>query len=116
MLRQFTGTEQWYRHPLNRRMLYTDGVKCFAEEAGNGAFWLLDVMVTEVRALHDRGEDFLHVVLDVVGSSATLRVDDGNDNSLWSRQIEYTDCPQGVWNFYQVWDGEYSVAMLPSEY
>ena len=26
-LRQFTGSETWYRHSLNRRVLYTDGAK-----------------------------------------------------------------------------------------
>ena len=39
-LRQFTATEHWYRHPLNRAVLYTDGAKFVAERAG--AYWLLD--------------------------------------------------------------------------
>ena len=39
-LRQFTGTEQWYRHGLARNILFTDGAKYLADEAG--AYWLLD--------------------------------------------------------------------------
>jgi hypothetical protein len=39
-LRQFTGTENWYRHGLVRSVLYTDGAKYVAESAG--AYWLLD--------------------------------------------------------------------------
>ena len=36
----FTGTETWYRHPLNKKVLYTDGAQ-YVAEAG-GAYWLLD--------------------------------------------------------------------------
>ena len=39
-LQQFTGTEQWFRHGLNRKVLYTDGVQYVAEQAG--AYWLVD--------------------------------------------------------------------------
>ena len=39
-LAQFTGTEQWYRHAINRAVLYTDGAKYVADTAG--AYWLLD--------------------------------------------------------------------------
>ena len=33
-LRTFTGTEHWYRHPLARNVLYTDGSA--ARYAGKG--------------------------------------------------------------------------------
>lgn len=39
-LRQFNGSENWYRHSLNRDILYTDGAQ-YVAEAG-GAYWLLD--------------------------------------------------------------------------
>lgn len=39
-LRQFTGTERWFRHRINRKMLYTEGAQFLAERAG--AYWLLD--------------------------------------------------------------------------
>jgi hypothetical protein len=39
-LLQFTGSENWYRHPINRAVLYTDGAK-YVSETG-GAYWLLD--------------------------------------------------------------------------
>jgi hypothetical protein len=39
-LRQFTGTDHWYKHTLNRKVLFTDGVKYLADQAG--AYWLLD--------------------------------------------------------------------------
>jgi hypothetical protein len=39
-LAQFTGTEQWHRHPLVRNILYTDGVQ-FVAQSGR-AYWLID--------------------------------------------------------------------------
>jgi hypothetical protein len=39
-LRQFTGSECWHRHGLVRDILFTDGAKYLADEAG--AYWLLD--------------------------------------------------------------------------
>ena len=39
-LAQFTGSENWYRHAINRAVLFTDGAKYVADQAG--AYWLLD--------------------------------------------------------------------------
>jgi hypothetical protein len=40
VLRQFTGSENWYRGCINRRILFTDGAKHVAD--CGGAYWLLD--------------------------------------------------------------------------
>ena len=45
-LRQFTGTDNWYKHWMGK-ILYTDGVKHFAEMAG--AFWFIDVVGSPLR-------------------------------------------------------------------
>ncbi len=39
-LAQFTGSENWYRHAINHAVLFTDGAKYVADQAG--AYWLLD--------------------------------------------------------------------------
>ncbi len=39
-LMQFTGSENWYRHAINRNVLFTDGAKYVADEGS--AYWLLD--------------------------------------------------------------------------
>ena len=39
-LSQFTGTEYWYRHGINRNVVFTDGAKYVADQGG--AYWLLD--------------------------------------------------------------------------
>jgi hypothetical protein len=109
-LGNFWGTDQWYRHALNRNMLYTDGVHFFAENAGNGAYWFLDIVATELMAFHKR-EEFMNIVLDSDGHKARIIVDDGNDNALYERVIEWTDCPEGKWQFYL----ENNVLCLPRE-
>lgn len=111
-LRMFTGTEEWFRYPLNRNMLFTDGVKFFADNAGGGAYWFLDIVATEHMPLQMAGEEFMVIKLKVEGSKATITTEDGNDRVLTQRRIDYTDCPEGEWTFYLV-DG---TLLLPSEY
>lgn len=108
----FTGTENYYKHALGK-MKYTDGVKFFAENAGGGAYWFLDIVGTEIVQLQ-QSEPFIHISLDSneVENKATITADDGNDNQLWSRTIEFTDCPPGVWEFY-LFDG---IMLLTREY
>ena len=40
VMRQFTGSEHWYRGALNRKVVFTDGAKHVADHGG--AYWLLD--------------------------------------------------------------------------
>ena len=116
-LAQFYGTEQWFRHFLGK-MLYTEGVQFFAENAGNGAYWFLDIVATEILPLNVE-EEFIHIKLEVAtadcrisGVAAYIKADDGNDNVLFTRPLEYTDCPEGEWSFYL----ESGVLLLPSEH
>ncbi len=111
-LSQFTGTDHYYRHALGQ-MKFTDGVKFFADNAANGAYWFLDIVGTELIQLQ-KTEPFIHVILDSseVENRATIKADDGNDELLWSREIEFTDCPPGVWKFYLIG----GVLMLTKEY
>jgi len=111
-LSQFTGTEQWYRHSINRNMRYTDGVKFFADEGGEqGAYWFLDVVATEYFRLQ-RKEPFMVIELGVKDSRATVVVTDGNDNIVINQKVDYTDMQEGSWRFYLT----DNVMLLPSEY
>jgi hypothetical protein len=111
-LSQFTGTEHYYRHVLCK-LKYTDGVAFFAENAGGGAYWFLDIVCTELMQLQQT-VPFIHVVLDSseIENRATLMADDGNDELLWRKEIEFTDCPPGSWEFYLIG----GVLMLSREY
>jgi hypothetical protein len=112
-LAQFTGTEQWHFNPMYRWMNYTDGVQYFAQTAGGGAYWFLDIIGTELRK-YTPIEPFIQVKLIVKGDrTAVIEADDGNDcPPFYTRELEFTDCPEGTWRFYLI-DG---VLLLPSEY
>jgi hypothetical protein len=115
-LAQFTGAEHWTRHAINRHVTYTEGVKHFAEKAG--AFWFIDVLALEAYALFRRGEEFVHIKMAVADHAALITADNGNGKALWTRKINYTDCPDGTWEFYMATGGPENtvVIMLPSEY
>jgi hypothetical protein len=111
-LRQFTGTETWYRHPLNRKIVYTEGVQYVAENGG--AYWLLD----EIALIqpHDRkvaAEPFQLWKLTVrTDRTATLACDDGNGNFVFTKELVYTDFPLDEIKLYFT----DNPILLPSEY
>lgn len=111
-LRQFYGSETIYRHPLNKSVLYTEGVQHFADHAG--AYWFLDILATEPAILKE-ARDFTDVKLTVTGTSARIVVTDGDKGPgpvvVFYRVIEYTDCPPGTWEFFF----ENMTIMLPGE-
>lgn len=118
-LSQFTGTEQWYRHPLNRRMLYTDGVQYLAENGGQqGAYWVLDKVALEICPLLDSKKQAFGAVSLTVNpdQTAVMIVTDGNDQLLLRREMRYTDLQNGEWRFYLIEEGDHRVLLLPSEY
>jgi len=92
-LNQFTGSENWYRHALNRNVLYSDGAKYVADEGG--AYWLLDAIALCQR--HERrvaAKPFQVWRLTVrEDRTASLVCDDGNDNIVYAQHIEFTDFP-----------------------
>ncbi len=110
-LRQFTGTEQYYYNPLFKDFKYTDGVKFLAERAG--AYWLLDYIFSNQPHRSLKGETFQVWKIRVnQDDSATLTVEDGNDNVLTTFRIEYTDFPLEEFNLWLI----DKVLILPSEY
>ena len=112
-LAQNTGTEYWYKHPVNKTLSYTDGVKAFAKEAGKqGGYWLIDLIALKYYSLLKKSE-FLLIKLSVgKDKKALLSVDDGNENVLAQARINFTDVQEGEWKFYLT----DKVLLLPSEY
>ena len=108
----FTGSENWYRHSINRTVLYTDGAQHVAEHGG--AYWLLDTIAIAQR--HEKtvaGEEFQVRKLTVrEDRTASLVCGDGNDNIVYTQHIEYTDFPLDQITLYFV----NNVIHLPSEY
>jgi hypothetical protein len=123
-LRHFTGDLERWRHPLNRKLLFTPGVHFLAEQAG--AWWLIDAIAGwlpsrefAAAARHDpRLLDIEFWKLTVEGDkSATLTaVADSGEPPFIRQAIEFTDFPLAEIELYCVFDGTHSTLMLPSEY
>ena len=111
-LMQFTGSEQWYRHAINRKVLFTDGAKYVAETAG--AYWLLDeIALIQPYDKRVAGEEFQVWKLAVHSDrTATLTCDGGNGNIVYAKEIEFTDFPLDEITFYFA----NNVIYLPSEH
>lgn len=111
-LLQFSGSENWYRHSLNRKVLYTDGAQYLAEQGG--AYWLLDsiaIAQTHVKAV--KAEEFQVWTLKVnPDSTAILTCGDGNNNIVYKQSIPFTDFPLPEAKLYFT----DNVIMLTSEY
>lgn len=107
-LRQFTGTEHWYKHISG--YLFTDGVLYVAQEGG--AFWLIDKILLTTRAktiLQEFGSWKLEVNEN---KTATLVCEDGNYHELYREKIEWTDFPLKI---IDLWF-ENGVLILPNEH
>jgi len=111
-LHQFTGSETWYRHSLNRKVLYTEGAQYLAEHGG--AYWLLDTIA--IAQAHDKAvaaEEFQLWTLRVnPDSTGLLTCDDGNKNIVYRQPLPFTDFPLPEVKLYFCND----VIMLPGEY
>ena len=111
-LRQFTGSESWYRHGINRNVVFTDGAKYVADQGG--AYWLLDAIAISQRYEKKVAAEGFQVWKLKVNDdrTASLVCDDGNDNIVYTQHIEYTDFPIEEIKFYFT----DNTILLPSEY
>jgi hypothetical protein len=90
-LKQFTGTEQYYKNPLFPDYVYTDGIKYLAEKAG--AYWLIDYIFIYQSELDLSCEPFQVWKFKVVESKGKVIVEDGNKKILKEYNLEFTDFP-----------------------
>ena len=112
-LRQFTGSETWWRHGLVRDIVFTDGAKHVAD--AGGAYWLLDEIAFAQRFNEAvKGEQFQvwKLTVDLDKSTGTLTCEDGNGNAVFSKALEYTDFPLDE---ITLWFTDKTI-FLPSEY
>ena len=106
------GIEQWYRHGIVRDVLFTDGAKYVADQAG--AYWLRDEIALAQRYQKSvAGEEFQLWKLTVnPDHTATIACEDGNGKPVYSNAIEYTDFPLPEIALYCT----NKTILLPSEY
>lgn len=110
-LSQFTGTEQYYRHGLFRKVLYTDGVQFLAEEAA--AYWLIDAIAAAQYGVKRVNAEEFQVWTLTVGPAcrARLTCEDGDYNAVYTQDLDFTTFPlPSVVLFF-----ENGVLCLPSE-
>lgn len=114
-LAQFSGGGDQYQH-WTRKLRYTEGVKYLADNAGNGAHWLIDAIASyqgEKALRAERLQEFQLWELAVAGNKAVLTCKEDTDAPEVVRQeIEYTDFPLEHITLYV----EGGVLLLPSEH
>ncbi len=93
LLNNFTGTNQYFYNPLYKNIYYTEGMKYFFDNAGEGAYWFLTLVATEMKP--KLGNDFYFIELKVnKDESAKLKVQrDKGEPVLYKKKLSYTDCP-----------------------
>ena len=111
-LRQFTGSEHWYRHALNRNVSFTDGAKYVADMAG--AYWLLDeIALIQPYDTRVTAEVFqVWRLLVRPDKTATLTCKGGSGNTVFTKHIGYTGFPLDDITLYCT----NNVIYLPSEH
>jgi hypothetical protein len=106
------GLDECYCHPLVSHILFTDGAKYVADQAG--AYWLLDeIALAQSDLPAGTMEKFQVWTLRVASRrTATLTCEDGNGRTVFMKSIQYTDflLPEIV-----LWVAD-NVILLPSEY
>jgi len=107
---QCTGTEAYHKItmlPMNA----TDGVAMVAQKAG--AFWLFDAIASYQGEAKIKALSIQFWYLEVKDKKAELYcIEDSGKPKIVSQKIEYTNFPEGKWEFYVQGD----VLMLSNEY
>jgi hypothetical protein len=109
----FTGTEMYHLHRSFNGMTLklTDGCHFVREHAGDGAYWLFDLILSwQVRLARHKFQAW--ELIRQEDATWTISCSDGNGNHLASQRILYSDFPIERFTLWMI-DG---VALLPSEY
>lgn len=123
-LRQFTGDLVRIRHPLNRKVIYTPGVKHVAE-AGQ-AYWLIDSIASWIGSeefqaaeqIDERISEMHFWTFEKSWSHAgqlTARAD-SPDEPFIVQSFEFTDFPLPRIDIWAAWSGDHWTLYLPSEH
>jgi len=114
---QFTGSTEFYRHPLSpvgseTPIVYSEGAQYVAAQAG--AYWLLDEIVTNQLIPKIAKEEFQvwKLKTDTANHTGVLTCEDGNNNEVFKKNLEYTDFPEPE---ISLWFTGNTI-FLPSEY
>ncbi len=122
-LHQFTGDLERFRHPINRRVIYTPGVQYLAEQAH--AYWLIDAIASYFHspqmnaaiASDSRLASLQFWKLKVNNAAAVLTAQaDMGVKPFVTQEIPFTDFPLDEVDVWAGFDGTYWTLYLPSEH
>jgi len=123
VLAEHYGSQSYFRHPIFSKFVYTEGVQCFLENAGGGAYWMIDILFSEPAIKKLATETGFALVTLTVTDQETCHLEvlaDSGEPPVYQLDLPYTDCPEGVWQFYleasEVGGKEVIVMLLPSEH
>lgn len=110
-LKLFTGSEQFFRNPLFRKFVYTEGVQYLAEKAE--AYWLIDYVFSNQLDEEIKLQEFQTWKIKVNDdNTAMIRVEDGNCNLVKEFELTFTDFPLKE---FTLWFSN-NTLLLPSEW
>ena len=122
-LYQFTGDLLRYTHPINRKVIYTPGVRFVAEAAG--AYWLTDAIasyfgsdIMKQAMVKDARVKYLQFWrLTVKDNAATLIAEaDAGEEPFITQEIPFTDFSLDEIEIWAGFDGTFWTLYLPSEH
>jgi hypothetical protein len=103
----FYGSESYAKYGQS---LLTDGIQYLAQAAE--CFWFLDIINSIQHLPKVKNEYFQTFKLTIKNNKAKVICTDGNDNVLYTQNIEYTDFPLDTITLWRV----NGTIMNPSEY
>lgn len=126
-LAQFIGDTTRYRHPLNRRVIYTPGVNYMAEACR--AYWLIDAIASYLLPGSPELERIVNEVdfrlSDIQFWTLETRNDDtavlycqadSDEPPAIEQEISYTDFPMSDIKIWAAYDGQHWTLYLPQEH
>ena len=123
-LAHFCGDLIRYRHPLNRQIIYTPGVRHLAEKGK--AYWLIDAIASWIgsepfqeAAAEDGRINAIHFWKFERYSdkpSILYAKADSPEEAFITQEIEFTDFPLSEISIWAAFDGDHWVLYLPSEH
>ncbi|MEO8963803.1 MAG: DUF6876 family protein [Gammaproteobacteria bacterium] len=93
-LNQFSGSEQFFKHGLNRKLVYTEGIQYLAEKTK--CYWMIDVIaLVFYPVLLKKHKDYFYSIKFIAreDKSGLFTVEDGNNNVHFTHRIKYTSFP-----------------------
>lgn len=92
-LRDFRGTETWFRPLLFPKYLYTEGIQFLGEEAG--AYWLMEMIFAFQEKAEIKSAGYFQAWDLIVNDdkTATLICENGNCEIVFTHYLTFTDFP-----------------------